>query len=166
MNRVLAMLAAVLVLGATLRSQISDSKPEAESRAQAAPQPAPVRFAAVDMFVDSGEQPLAAYQFELKVTAGEVALVGVEGGEHRAFQAPPYYDPRALAQQRIVVAALDAGSDLPHGKTRVARLMVRVSGTQTPAYEATLVVAASDEAKPSPATISVSEAPGSEGAER
>ena len=128
------------------------------------------KFAAVDVFVDSGAAALAAYQFELKVTAGNVTLVGVEGGEHSAFSRPPYYDPAALAQQRIVVAAFDTGSDLPRGKTRVARLMVRVSGDAAPAYDATLAVAASPEAKHIPATLSVADAvadtSGSEGAER
>jgi hypothetical protein len=118
------------------------------------------------VFIDSGNAPLAAYQFELNVTAGDVTLVGVEGGEHRAFKPPPYYDPGALAGHRIVVAAFDTGSDLPRGRTRVARLMVRVSGAVTPEYDATLVVAASEEAKPIPATITVSNAPTSEGAEQ
>ena len=134
------------------------------------PSPAPagaVRFGAVDVFVDSGAEALAAYQFDLKVTAGDVALVGVEGGEHRAFTRPPYYDPKALAQQRIVIAGFDTGSDLPRGKTRVARLMVRVSGAVEPAYDAALVVAASADAKAiAAATISVSDTSGSEGAER
>ena len=125
-----------------------------------------MRFSAVDVFIDAGDAPLAAYQFELKVTAGDVTLVGVEGGEHPAFASPPYYDPRALAQRRIVIAAFDAGDDLPRGRTRVARVMVRVTGGRTPAYEATLVVAASGDARSIPANISVSDTSGPEGAER
>jgi hypothetical protein len=111
----------------------------------------------VDVFIDSGVAPLAAYQFELNVTAGDVTLVGVEGGDHRAYRQPPYYDPAALARQRIVIAAFDLGSDLPRGKTRVARLMVRVRGATAPAYEATLAVAAAQDGKPVNATISVSD---------
>ena len=63
-------------------------------------------------------------------TAGDVKLVGIEGGEHAAFAQPPYYDPKALLNERIVIAAFNtAGADkLPSGKTRVARLMVRVDG--------------------------------------
>jgi hypothetical protein len=128
----------------------------------------------VDVFIDSGEAPLAAYQFELRVTAGDVKLVGVEGGEHAAFRAPPYYDPKALAQQRIVVAAFNTSGELPRGKTRVARLMVQVRGDVTPAYEASIEVAASVEARKVAASISVSDTPvssgsdtsGSEGAQR
>ena len=125
-----------------------------------------VRFGAVDVFIDSGPAALAAYQFELKVAAGDVTLVGVEGGEHRAFANPPYYDPKALSQQRIVIAAFDTGGDLPTGRTRVARLMVRVRGDAAPAYDAAVQVAASPDAKTIPATISVSEATVSEGANR
>ena len=125
-----------------------------------------VRFGALDVFLDSGTLPLAAYQFEVKVTSGDVKLVGVEGGEHTAFKRPPYYDPKALAGQRIVIAAFDIGADLPRGRTRVARLMVQVRGTITPTYAATVQVAASPEAKSIPATISISDTPASEGAKR
>ena len=131
-----------------------------------------VRFSAVDVYIDSGDQSLAAYQFELKVAAGDVTLVGVEGGDHRAFAQPPYYDTRALAGRRIILAAFDTGSDLPRGRTRVARLMVRVRGAAAPKYDASLVVAASPEARVVPAGISVvqttpaGESAGSEGAER
>jgi hypothetical protein len=126
----------------------------------------------VDVFIVSGPAALAAFLFELKVTAGDVTLVGVEGGDHRAYRQPPYYDPAALARRRIVIAAFDLGSDLPSGKTRVARLMVRVRGDVAPAYEATLAVAAAQDGKPLDATISVSDTsdsstkPVSEGAGR
>ena len=129
--------------------------PEAGSAAPDSPNG--VRFTAVDVFVDSGTEALAAYQFELKVTAGDVTLVGVEGGEHPAFRPPPYYDPVALAGQRIVIAAFDTGGDLPRGRTRVARLMVRVRGAAAPAYDASLVVAASPDENVIAANISVAE---------
>jgi hypothetical protein len=186
-SRLLILLFGVAVLQISdLKSQISDSKepltpalsPEygstelAEVRGEGGKALAgAVRFAAVDVFVDSGAQALAAYQFELKVTAGDVTLVGVEGGEHRAYRQPPYYDPAALTRQRIVIAAFDASGDLPRGKTRVARLMVRVRGDVVPVYDAKLVVAASPEAKAIDASISVSDTsvstkPVSEGAGR
>jgi hypothetical protein len=148
-----------LLLGAALWAQ--EPAGVAPAPATATATDAAARFAALDVFIDAGDQPLAAYQFELKVEAGNVALVGVEGGEHRAFRQPPYYDPAALSRQRIVIAAFDTGSDLPRGRTRVARLMVEVRGDVAPRYQATIQVAASPDAKPVPATISVSE-----GAER
>lgn len=151
-------LALVLMMAALLDGQASAPR-RAESRNQ-------VRFLAIDIFVDAGATPLAAYQFELKVTAGDVTLVGVEGGEHRAFKSPPYYDPKALLQQRIIVAAFDTGSDLPRGRTRVARLMVQIRGPVAPAYDATLVVAASADAIAIPANLSVADKLVSEGADR
>jgi hypothetical protein len=116
-------------------------------------------FCYVDVFIDPHGTPLAAYQFELRATSGDVKLVGIEGGEHAAFAKPPYYDAKALLNERIVIAAFNTGAaeTLPSGRTRVARLMVRV-GDITPKYETTLQVAASADAKPlGGATISIAE---------
>jgi hypothetical protein len=71
----------------------------------------------VDVFVDPAGKPLAAYQLELRTTEADAQLVGIEGGEHKAFAHHPYYDPKALLEDRVVLAALDAGKDLPSGKT-------------------------------------------------
>ena len=115
-------------------------------------------FTYVDVSIDPHGSPLAAYQFELRATAGDVKLVGIEGGEHAAFTKPPYYDTRALLNDRIVIAAFNTGTDLPSAKTRVARLMVRVTGPVAPKYDVKLQVAASSDAKPlGRATVSLSE---------
>lgn len=114
-----------------------------------------VRFEAVDVFVDSAEQPLAAYQFEFAAETGEVKIVGIEGGEHAAFREPPYYDPAALAQHRAIIAAFHTGADLPTGKTRVARIHVQVTGAAEPGYVAELQVAASADGKEIPATLTL-----------
>lgn len=109
-------------------------------------------FRALDVFIDAGDAPLAAYQFEFWADGGDVKLVGIEGGEHAAFSQPPHYDPRALTlpQPRAIVAAFNTGADkdLPKGKTRVARLMVHVTGAEPPKYHTTLQVAASPDARP------------------
>lgn len=149
----------LLILAALVSLQTGDVPPDARP----APPASPVRFAAVDMWVDSGDHALAAYQFELTVTAGDATLVGIEGGEHPAFRQPPYYDPAALSRRRVVVAAFNTGADLPRGKTRVARLMVRVRGDAKPVYDAKLTVSASADARPISATISATES-ASEGA--
>jgi hypothetical protein len=151
---------ALLILASALLAQNPAPRP-APARA-----PNSVRFGALDVFIDPNGQPLAAYQFELKVAAGDVKLVGVEGGEHSAFGRPPYYDAAALTRQRIVIAAFNTGADLPRTRTRVARLMIQVTGPTPPAYDATIQVAASPDAKPIQSTISVSETAGSEGASR
>ncbi len=114
----------------------------AQARAGEAPERPAVRFEAVDVYVDSGAKPLAAYQFELTATRGRAAIVGVEGGEHPAFQQAPYYDPAALQHDRIIIAAFSTGRDLPTGRTRVARVHLQVSGEEKPAYAVTLQAAA------------------------
>lgn len=131
MSRVLLLFAA-LVGGAAL---IALGQPEGEpvAPAQAARQPdlqddGP-RFAFVDVFIDSGETPLAVYQVELRATSGDIRIVGVEGGDHAAFAAPPRYDPRALQNgERIVLGAFSAAPDLPAGDSRVARVHLRIDG--------------------------------------
>ncbi len=88
--------------------------------------PATVRFEYIDIYVDSGAAPLAAYQFELTDAAGSIKIVGIEGGEHEAFAAPPYYDPKALKNDRVIIAAFSTADDLPTGRTRVATVHVQV----------------------------------------
>jgi len=114
-----------------------------------------VRFEAVDVYMDSGDQPLAAYQFEFAAEAGEIAIVGIEGGEHPAFKEPPYYDPAALSKERIIIAAFNTGRNLPKDKTRVATLHVQVIGETGPEYVVKLEVAASAEGQRIPATVTL-----------
>ena len=114
------------------------------------------RFANVDILVDPHGTSLAAYQLEFVADPKRVTLVGIEGGEHAAFVQPPYYDPKALAGNRVILAALNTGKDLPSGKTRVARLHLRIIGNDAPALSAKLVVAASSNDKTIPADVSVS----------
>lgn len=120
------------------------------------PAQAAIRFAWVDAYIDPQGKPLAAYQFELTARGADVTLIGIEGGEHPAFIQPPYYDPRANLQNRIVIAAFNTGDDLPKTRTRVARIMVRIRGGK-PAFSARLDVAGSTDAKPITASVTVSE---------
>jgi hypothetical protein len=113
-----------------------------------------VRFAPLHIYLDSGNRPLAAYQFELKAAAGQIKIVGVEGGQHAAFQEAPYYDPSALANDRIIIAAFNTGSELPKGRTRIATIHLQIIGEPEPDYELKLVVAADADAKEIPAEIS------------
>ncbi len=113
------------------------------------------RFEAVEVYLDSGETPLAAYQFEFAAGTGEIRIVGIEGGEHPAYEEPPYYDPAALSKGRIIIAAFDTGDDLPTGKTRVARLHLQVIGDTEPEYVVKLDVAASTGGKRIPASVTL-----------
>ena len=112
-----------------------------------------VRFAPLHIYLDSGNKSLAAYQFELKAAAGQIKIVGVEGGQHPAFKEAPYYDPAALANDRIIIAAFNTGSELPKGRTRIATIHLQIIGDDEPDYELKLVVAGDADAKEIPAEI-------------
>ena len=112
-----------------------------------------VRFAPLHIYVDSGNKSLAAYQFELKAAAGQIKIVGVEGGRHEAFKEAPYYDPAALAKDRIIIAAFSTGSDLPKGHTRIATIHLQIAGEAEPQYELKLTVAGDKDGKEIPAEI-------------
>ncbi len=103
-----------------------------------------VRFCFVDLYADSESRALAAWQVELIATAeaGEVKIVGIEGGEHPAYGQPAYYDPAALMHHRVILAAFNTGNDLPTGRTRVARVHLQVPAHAQPHYEVKLEAAA------------------------
>jgi len=112
-----------------------------------------VRFAPVHIYIDSGDAPLAAYQFELRATTSSVKIVGVESGEHPAFNDAPYYDPAALMNDRIIIAAFSTGADLPKGRTRIATIHLQITGDTEPRYELKLTVAADADGREFPAEI-------------
>jgi hypothetical protein len=113
------------------------------------------RFAPVYVYIDSGGKPLAAYQFELKAATGQIKIVGVEGGAHPAFQEAPYYDPAALMNERIIIAAFNTGDNLPTGRTRIATIHLQILGDAEPQYELKLVLAADREGEDVPAHLNL-----------
>jgi len=106
-------------------------------------------FRAVDIFVDSGNQPLAAYQLTFRSTNGSVKIVGIEGGEHSAFAEPPYYDPQAMQKDHVIIAAFNTASpdQLPSGRTRIATVHLGVQSGQSPVYAAQVNAAAGTDGK-------------------
>ena len=104
----------------------------------------PLRFRTVDIFIDSRETPLAAYQLEFSIKSGNAKVVGIEGGEHPAFKEAPFYDPKAIQQERVIIAAFNtaAAGNLPKGRTRVATIHLQVGGEQTAEYSVQLETAA------------------------
>ncbi len=127
------------------------------TRLQAEEKPASPRFAAVDVFVDAKGASLAAYQVELDAERKGIQIVGVEGGEHAAFAQAPYYDPKALQDDRIVLAAFSTGKDLPSGRTRVARVHLRIEDGGAAAFTTKLIVAGSQDGKEASATVTMEE---------
>jgi len=126
----LAALASILVLHAVLEADTSGAAAH------------PSTFEAVEIYLDTADRPLAAFQLELTDAAGSARIVGVEGGEHPAFTKPPYYDPAALQGGRIIIAAFSTGRDLPTGKTRIATLHMITETGRPPEYGIQLQVAA------------------------
>jgi len=108
-----------------------------------APEESRSRFGAVDIYVDSGSTPLAAYQLEFAATNGLAKIVGIEGGEPAAFREPPFYDPKAMQRERVILASFStaAAAELPTGKTRVATVHYQTTDSQPPRFELKLQTA-------------------------
>ncbi len=96
-----------------------------------------VRFRAVDIYIDSANTPLAAYQLEFSVTNVTTRIVGIEGGAHPAFLEPPFYDPKAMQEERVIIAAFSTAKpeNLPTGRTRVATIHMQTVGPIPPAFQ-------------------------------
>jgi len=106
------------------------------------------RFAAIDLFIDSGNDPLAAWQVEFHATKGVVRIVGIESGEHAVFgDDPPYYDPDAMMNDRVILAQYSLGraDSLPTGRTRIATVHVQIEGEMEPQFSMLLQAAGDDE---------------------
>jgi hypothetical protein len=111
------------------------------------------RFETVDVFVDAHDTALAAYQLEFSARAGSIRIAGIEGGAHAAFSTPPYYDPKAMQQDRVILAAFSTGapSTLPSGRTRVATIHLQVRGSKPPEFQIKLQTAADASGRTTPA---------------
>jgi hypothetical protein len=105
-----------------------------------------VRFATVDVRIDPKGKPLAAYQVSIAAPQN-TQLVGIEGGDDPAFRDPPYYDPKALQNNGVTLAAFNTGNDLPKASFRAARLHLQISGEQTPTLHVNLMVASDADGK-------------------
>src|SRR5205809_7472661 len=126
-HRLLVGMMLIFWLAAPLFAQQSESADE-EGRS---------RFCAVDIFIDSKSAPLAAWQIEFATTNGVAKIVGIEGGETQPFRNPPFYDPKAMQQDRVIIAGFstEPARKLPVGKIRVATIHLQVIGSVKPEFE-------------------------------
>lgn len=155
--------ALLLAAGSALAhfAQFDELPPPAEAVADCdRPQAEDLRLASCDVFVDAGDVPLAAWQVEVVDEAHVAQLTGVEGGEIPAFAEPPFYDPRAMLTDRVVLAAFCTDGALPAGRVRVARLHFQIpggqiEGTHTPRFTVRLIAAATSDASAIPAHASL-----------
>jgi len=98
------------------------------------------RFQAIELFVDSGDTPLAAWQIEL--TVADASIVGVEGGATAPWLDAPRYDPEALTGGRIILAAFTLTENAPAGRLRIARLHIEATDSASERVVIAAVVAA------------------------
>mgnify|MGYP001556498063 CR=1 FL=1 len=122
------------------------------------------RWLAFDVLIDPHGRPLAAYQVDL-IAPPAARILGVEGGDGRAFNAAPYYDPQALPHNRIILAAYSLDQALPSHRTRVARLHLHIAGGGAAGaggaltFAAKVVVAVDPAGQPLAASVQVQETP-------
>lgn len=140
---------------------------EASTSSLASPSPQPshhekvdiiaadIRFVSVDLFIDTKDQPLAVYQLEFTATKDLVKIVGIEGSSHEAFRDAPHFDPLALQQERIILAAFNtaAADKLPRGKTRIATIHLQVTGENDPVFQVKSSIIATIDGKPIEAAL-------------
>ena len=136
MRRLLPLFMLLICCGA-LALERPQGRPRPAARADA-----PVRFEAVDIWIDAGSDPLTAWQVAVRYDATRVQVIGVEGGEPQAFRAAPFYDPAGMEQGRIILAAFTADhAAAPAGLVRVGRLHLRVQGRPPHGCKSELVTA-------------------------
>jgi hypothetical protein len=116
------------------------------------------RFLAMDVFIDPKGQALAAYQLEIAAPPG-VKIVGVEGGEHPEFRKAPYYDPKGIQRERLIVAAFTTADEtkLPRAQTRVLTLHLESASAETPKLEMNFKLTAATNGQKIPSDITLSE---------
>lgn len=117
---------------------------------------AQTRFVAMDLIIDPKGEPLAAYQIEITAPVG-IKIVGVEGGQHPEFRKAPYYDPKAIQSDRLIVAAFSTATaaKLPSTATRV--LTIHLECARTPNLQTILKIAADPRGQKIPAQAQLSE---------
>ena len=129
-------------------------------------QASPIIFATIEITIDPLGQPLGAYQFEMTSDDTSFTVVGVEAGEHAAFDhgRPPYFDPVAKQGEtdRLILAEYARpalGVDqLPTEAVRVATVHVMFDGpvqdNEQPAIQFNLTAAGSADGERIDADIS------------
>ena len=107
--------------------------------------PPRIVFTTLQLWLDTGDRSLAAYQLEAIATAGDVKIVGIEGADPgTVFNEPPYYDQSAMQGERVIIADFSTAAidDLPRGRFRIATIHLQVTGDIEPVFETNLTVAA------------------------
>ena len=88
-------------------------------------------YLAYDIIIDSKEASLAAWQVKIDFHTN-TRILSIEGGESDSFNEPPFYDNEAMEYGSIIIANFTTEeTNLPTNTTRVARIMIEVTGDPT-----------------------------------
>lgn len=156
MKTLLAITFATLMGTTALSPTLAD--PPAQPPVEDGPVLAETQFMAVDIVIDPQGNSLGAYQFEMTSPDASFTVVGVEAGNHEAFDhgRPPYFDPVATQNNtvRLVVAEyavpkLD-DQQLPTQPVLVATVHVMFTGPlqEQPDLKLTLITAGNADGEP------------------
>jgi hypothetical protein len=121
--------------------------------ASAADAARPRVFGTIVVTLDPQGAELAGWQLRADFGKSDARIVGIEGGEHPAYAAPPHYDPRALNTGEIVLAALSSHEELPNESTVVAILHIEHDRSGLPPLEVSEVVAVDADGNEIPVTV-------------
>jgi len=139
-TRSLAVVGALTILAAVLVPVAHADAP----RPTQTETPSSTSFGAWDVMIHTGNVPLAAYQISIQATAGDVRIVGIEGGEPDPFRDAPYYDPAAMQNEHVIIADFTNAPRrvLPRGPPRSTRIPVPPLSPPLPAVGRLPLVAA------------------------
>lgn len=142
-------IAAAAVAVAVAVAVANRAAPATATASATAAAPAP-GFLAVDVMIDTNDQPLAVYQLEFAATKGDVKIAGIEGSSHEAFREPPHFDPLAIQRERVILGAYNtaAAQKLPRGKLRIATIHLQITGDIEPAFDVKHTVIATVDGEP------------------
>jgi hypothetical protein len=107
-------------------------------------------FSQYDIYIDSGKSKLAAWEMEIYYDPKECSIVGIEGGNTKAFPAnrPPFYDPKGMKTGKIIIANFCADKKLlKSGNILAATLHLHIKGEKAPELIGKLIAACDENGK-------------------
>ncbi len=114
-----------------------------------------IGFRTVEVYVDSKNNPLAAYQVDIRYDEEKIKIIGLEGGSD-GFDKPPFYDRAGLEGGRIIIAAfVENDSKAQKGRIRVARLHLQTKGCPPFGLNVKPMAAARPGGKEIPVTVEI-----------